>query len=445
MVSFKDFLKNKIKDNSNFVISKYIDLNNDKFGKGRKKKSETLEQRKKTILKTLSSLFTLINKISPKEIIFADEYENTTFKIFELEGLEYEKLKLYTGNIVGSIRYDEFELNIHSRFGDKFLMYMIANADGFLEYENMGSIDKNASLGEWLLIYLWKIKLKKASSLGMYKSYENFKDDLLFVKGKIDFSKNKFQINRKITCEYREHSYSNEINYKIKLALNKTFKRYPELVKDIAYLKRGFDEIKYRKNSKNKILNPYYYPYKEVYDLSLKILKNEFASIGEEKFNAILFDISMLFEHHIRKLLIKNRFILDEKNKKEFTIPNGVGESKIYPDIIIKHPDGSISIFDVKYKNFDKVYGVNREDRFQLISYIAIYSQAYKIKECGFIYPTTSNETKDKIQELKFCNKEIPFKVLFYKISNDTDNFRTFQQKLDNEFIKKFKSATIEQ
>jgi len=132
-------------------------------------------------------------------------------------------------------------------------------------------------------------------------------------------------------------------------------------------------------------------------------------------------------------------FIIDEKNKIEFTIPKGNGEANLFPDIIIRHDDKTISIYDVKYKKFKD--GVDREDRFQLTSYVAIYSQKYNIKECGFIYPTSHNRENLK-QTLKICNKEIPFNIKFYKVENsESDEFKTNQMKIDEEFIKDFKDS----
>jgi len=432
-VSAEKFLKNKIKDNGEYLISKHIDISK-KF----KSSYFKIDRSKNELISFLYSLKSKLSSLSPNEVIFADEYENTTLNVFDIEGYSFDDLKIITGNIVGSIKFDGIDFNISSRFGNKFLQYMIASADGFLEYEDMGGLDTNTSLGEWILVYLWKIKLKKATALGMYKSYENFSEDLRTIKGSIDFSKiDKFKYKKKLTCNYREHSYDNEINYTIKLALNKAFKKYKNLTNDVAYIKRGFDEIRHPKSKKNEILNPYFLPYKEVYTLSKKILKDEFASFGKNDFNALLFDVSMLFEHHIRKLFIKHGFIIDEKNRIEFTIPKGHGEANLFPDIIIRHDDKTISIYDVKYKKFKD--GVEREDRFQLASYVAIYSQRYNVKECGFIYPTKHNQENYK-QTLKICNKEIPFNVKFYKVAkSENDEFKKNQMKLDEEFIKDFK------
>jgi len=177
------------------------------------------------------------------------------------------------------------------------------------------------------------------------------------------------------------------------------------------------------------------------------ILNEDFGSTGEKDFSAFLFDISLLFEHHIRSLL-QTKFQLNAKNNREFIIPNGLGYSNIYPDVIIYNDDGSISIYDVKYKHFG--YEVNREDRFQLVSYVALYMHKHKIKECGFIYPKKLNKESNnmKTQTLKIAGEEIPFKIIFYDIAEEEkqDNeekneftlFKNRQKKFDEVFLNAF-------
>ncbi len=173
-------------------------------------------------------------------------------------------------------------------------------------------------------------------------------------------------------------------------------------------------------------------------------MKDEFANVGESKsdFSAFLFDISLLFEHHIRKIL-KQKFVLFQKNKKEFEVPNGIDYNKIYPDIIIDFGNNKIGVFDVKYKNFifdGKDKGVSREDRFQLISYVATHLAKYEILISGIIYPLREddweNRKETKKQTLKI-GKEIPFRVIFYKVCNKIEN----QQKADRNFLSYMKNT----
>jgi 5-methylcytosine-specific restriction enzyme subunit McrC len=393
---------------------------------------------KKKDIDFFKSLYDFLKNKKFDVIKFGEEFEYSYNDVFDYT-YDNDQFMVITNNIGGTIVFNGRKINITSRFGDNFLKYMIASSEGFLEFEKLGGIECNDNLALWILVYYWKLKLKKAFFLGLYKNYVKKTEKLSKIKGNVNFSKiYEFYSTGKLECTYKDHSYSNYINLIIKKALNKTFSLYYELVNDIGDIKRVFNEINFNNlDKKDKILNSYYLPYKEVFDLSLKILNNEMGNLGKQQNNALLFDYSLLFEHHIRKLLIFNNFNLEEKNKKEFTIPNGIDESYIYPDIIVYHNDNSISVYDVKYKNFDEIFGIKREDRFQIVSYAAILSSKYKIKECGIIYP--GKEKKFKFQELNICNLNIPFKVLFYPIAKDKGEFIDYvkkQKENDKYFLK---------
>jgi len=428
MKSPTDFFES-LKDNSEYFLNKEINIKDE------------------SIIEKIGKIYEILNSSKPTIFGFGEEFELNYEEVFRYEGYNFDTLRLYTNNIVGTIIYDKFRIDIGSRFGDNFLKYMIASSEGFLEFENFGNLDNNVGIAEWLLIYYWKIKLKSAFRLGLYKTYKEKNEELSSIRGRIDFnSLHKFKLKAKLNCYYREHSYINEINETIKRALVKVSKskHYSKFIKDITPIKRTFFDLANLNialsNLKNKkILNPFYMPYQEVYRLSLQILENQFFNFSNKsKFNALLFDVSLLFEHFIRKLLIHNGFILNEKNKKEFAIPDGIKYRDIYPDIIIYHSDDTVSIYDVKYKKFSFAEGIKREDRFQITSYAALISSKYNIRECGIIYPVESSRVeKLPVQKLNICNKEIPFKVLFYEVEKNLEN----QKEKDMKFINQLKTT----
>jgi len=457
MMNAKKFFQDYIKDNNYQGINlvDYIKPSwEDDVFHNRKRNKEKF--RKEGISNYLKELYQkLANKklseLNLVQITFDEEYEaNQDQKIFDITGDSFDNLKIYTGNIVGSIVFKLHNFNINCRFGNEFLQYMIASTSGFLEFEKLGSINKDLVLGEWILIYYCKLQLKKAFSFGIYKTYQKKKDSLTSIKGSIDINSymKKEYFDGKTVCNFKEHSYNNELNAVINMALTKVFKsKYQPVVSDIYNIKNAFNSINTNainlKSVRNKkVINPYFKRYNLVFDLSLKILKDEFANIGESKsdFSAFLFDISLLFEHHIRKIL-KQRYTLFPKNKKEFTIPNGIDENNIYPDIIIDYGNNEIGVYDVKYKNYDFVNGVNREDRFQLIAYVSTHLNKYKVIDCGIIYPLNDENfeqsKKVKQQTLFIDRKEIPFNVKFYKVCKDLKN----QPKIDETFMNGFKPS----
>ena len=410
----------------------------------------------KNVLENLFKDFATIDLSSDtiRYFAFDEEFDASRDQmLLKVAGNNFDEMRVYTGNLVGTIYYNNWEINIGSRFCDAFLKYMIASSSGFLELENFGAASKDRNhtdsipIAEWLLLYYWKIKLKQAFALGIYKSYVRYHEPLMTVRGRIDMNALARRPYHKqtIPCEYRDHSYDNAINSVIALALKKVFaqNRYFELLQDMYTIKKTYDEINtsitsFANTSKQKVTNPYYLIYEDIYELSLRILNDDFGNLGQnDEFSAFLFDISLLFEHHIRKMLIQNGFNLHSKNEKKFKIPNGVGENDVYPDIVIDHGNGKISIFDVKYKNFDFRSGVAREDRFQLVSYVALYSAEYEVVNCGFIYPRRiekENDNYHKTQQLKIHkDKYIPFNIFFYHVTQCVDDDKYIKDQRDND------------
>src|SRR5690606_20799403 len=129
-------------------------------------------------------------------------------------------------------------------------------------------------------------------------------------------------------------------------------------------------------------VNPFYADYNDVIDISKMLIKNKSADFGGLKnSSAFFFDVSMLFEYFIRKLLLRNHFDVQSKLENPLRIPTGslIGKDRnLEPDIIIEGEKGLL-IFDVKYKYFDLVHGAKREDVFQLHTYIGQHGNSKDI------------------------------------------------------------------
>ena len=190
-----EFFKNEIKDNSCYRVDDLIDLS--QWDLPEKKRSEN--NRKSYLFEFVASLYYILSKKQPLIIAFGEEFEENFKEVFSFEGKDFDTFKIYTNNIVGTILYDGVIFNIGSRFGEQFLQYMIASSEGFLEYEEVGQKDDSLGLAEWLLIYYWKVLLKKAFRLGLYKSYSEIENDLSSLRGRVDFAQiHKFQHRAKL-------------------------------------------------------------------------------------------------------------------------------------------------------------------------------------------------------------------------------------------------------
>lgn len=371
-------------------------------------------------------------------VLFNDEdYEHNIDSGFVgVAGTDARNFSLNTGNLIGFVKRGDYALKISSRFGDSFLQYIIADSDGFLEIENIGG-ESHADGYEWLLAYLWNIKFKRAYRLGLPKTYVTKNDKVSRVRGGIDpvdFFQNK--TSGKYLCSYREHSYDSP-------ATSLFIKAY-EAVEHYSFCHRSRNIYSSFvtanqgvKRSNQEILktpyftNPFYNDYNVLIDLSKQVVIQKGADFdSKNESNAFFFDVSMLFEYFIRKMMKRDGIRLLSKFEQRYEIPTGSFRNyirKLEPDIMFES-NGGLYVFDVKYKAFDHVYGVKREDLFQLHTYIGQYSNVTSIKGCGFIYPISENKWKSFGSDqssglisnvIHQQGNEIPFHILFLRVPND--------------------------
>lgn len=389
---------------------------------------------------------TLKDNIADGPILFNDgDYEhNTDDGFIGVTGTDARNFNLNTGNLIGFVKRGDYSLKISSRFGDAFLRYIIADADGFLELENIGG-ESHGDGYEWLLAYLWNIKFKKAYRLGLPKTYITKNDRISRVRGTIDavdYFRNK--TSGKYLCSYREHSYDSP-------ATSLFIKAY-QAVEHYSFCRRTrniynafLTANQGVKRSRQEILrtlyftNPFYNDYNVLIDLSKQVISRQGADFdSQHDSSTFFFDISMLFEYFIRKLITRDGIRLQSKFEQRYEIPTGAllgsYRRKLEPDLVFES-DGGLYVFDVKYKAFDPHCGVKREDLFQLHTYIGQYGNRAPIKGCGFVYPISKERWAslnwDKTQGLisdviHQHGQDIPFHVIFLKIPSATKNSEPF-------------------
>lgn len=412
---------------------------------GRRTKPEHYEDKIWTFLNSVSCEVEnkLHNNSADALILFNDEdYEhNTDAGFIAVTGTDAGNFTLTTENLIGFVKRGSYSLKISSRFGDAFLRYIIADADGFLELEDMGG-ESHVDGYEWLLAYLWNIKLKRAYRLGLPKTYITRNDRISRVRGTInaiDYFQNK--ASGKYLCSYREHHYDSPAT-SLFIKAYEAVERYSFCQRTRNIYNALLTANQGVKRSRQAILrtphftNPFYSDYNVLIDLSKQIISQQDSDFdAQHESSAFFFDISMLFEYFIRKLMKRKGIRLLGKSEPpyEIEIPAGVLGSylrKLMPDLVFES-DGGVYVFDVKYKAFDTRYGVKREDLFQLHTYIGQYGNQNVIKGCGFIYPISENNWNSlNLNEINGLisnfiwqqGKEIPFHVLFLKIPDPTSH-----------------------
>lgn len=314
---------------------------------------------------------------------------------------------LSTGNLIGSVsrRMEDGSLagtvTIGSRFGDSFLRYIVSDADGFGSLHNRGGASLSSDGYDWLLGYYWNVKLQHAFRLGMPKCYREKTESLIEIRGNIDvIDYYGYPKRGRARCTYRELSYDNPAT-ELFATVWDVLKRRPStgvFCSKTTAIYQAFMQAIGGNGRKHKELlhvahfnNPFYSDYNELIDLSKAILRNFGSDFSvKEKADAILFDVSMLYEYFLQKLFVRKGLRLVRKEHDYCQIPTcplvGQYSRKIKPDLVFDLGD-RVAVFDAKYKYYDKDYGVSREDVFQLHTYIGQYGNARPISSCGFIYP----------------------------------------------------------
>ncbi len=383
------------------------------------------------------------------------EYEHNTEDAFvTLSGFDPLNFTMTTGNLIGCVKSEGCTLSVSSRFGDEFLKYIIADADGFAELPEHGGTERGGY--EWLLNYLWLVKLKKAFRLGLPKAYETRTESLTQVRGRLDPVD--YFLNEKLAryrCTYREHSYDTDATRLIARTLEHLDSH--DFLRGAHTLNQTFQiATEGRNHALKKLLatrpvrNPYYADYNPVIALSKQILRNELSDFGDQsKTSAFFFDVSMLFEFFVRKLLKRAGVVFQSKNDCQWTIPSGLltgrTRRRLIPDLIFAI-NGATYVFDVKYKSFDFSHGVSREDLFQLHTYIGQVSNRHQVAGCGFIYPIRESRWNERGLEATSGilsetiiqgRRTIPFHVMFLKIPEkgknpEAEHSKAFRQSFKN-------------
>jgi 5-methylcytosine-specific restriction enzyme subunit McrC len=338
---------------------------------------------------------------------FGEEFElarDQTFIHLDQGSLD-EALAITTGNIIGHIRGRDRSVQVTSRFGRLFLLHMIASIEGFLELDELGGVSFGGE-NEWLLVYLWKTRLRRAFATGVPKMYQGRKEQAPRVRGRLDINAwlRVPADTGRYPCLYREHAFDNPITRLVHTTFEALTRRggFDAMMLDAHLMRNVFAEACGGRRAGlaekiRRVSNPYFAAYDEVAELSRKILNEETADPGldEEEFSGFLFDVSMLFEHYIRKVLEKGGLEVAPKTTYADAVfyPRGRRPltRALLPDMLLRGSRGTL-VLDAKYKHFDEAYGVSRDDAFQVMTYAAAYRRRYEnskpIIGYGFVFPS---------------------------------------------------------
>ena len=318
---------------------------------------------------------------------------------------------LVTGNIMGFVGYNGTQICIRSRFAedggkDYFLHYMlqkvlclnVLNLDFQSDRENVFDF----------LIYLFPGFLKEAMRQGTYREYLIRRYNDANIKGRIDIAmhiRRNTPFTGNVAYSTREYVLDNHVTQLIRHTIE-YIKQHPmggDILNNDDKTKEAVSVINactptYNRMERRKVISqnlrplshPYYYAYRDLQRLCIRILRHEEMKYGadDNQIHGILFDGAWLWEEYLNTFLKELHFI-HPRNKTDNIGKNMFAE----PKRVLMQPDFYMEdvALDAKYKKHEGLFDEKlREDRFQLLAYMYVL----KASKSGLIVPVESRSEK---------------------------------------------------
>lgn len=307
-----------------------------------------------------------------------------------------------------------FDKNNNKDQNIKGLLYLLKLTKKLdIKETDLANLSKHNDLLE-IFIYLFANNLLELLHNDFHRNYVNQEDNLNYVKGKINFTKNiRYNLvnQAKIYCEYDEFEENILLNQIFKATVTKCIqfsKNNFNLLQKCDILLSNVADIRFNNPSIcdqvkfNRLNQKYQY----IFELAKLLLFGNSPSIDNKNLQtfSIMFDMNKLFEEAIFEIINthKTKFNTSEvkaqkSNQYVFDNPKLF---QLQPDIYLKQNDHSVIIIDTKYKKIDGVkpkdektkFGVSQSDVYQIFA----YSKYYKAKKCILLYPQYSENINKK-------------------------------------------------
>ncbi len=298
----------------------------------------------------------------------------------------------------------------------------------------------NSILEAYFELYIMEIDhlVKK----GMIKKYKKIQSNQLALKGHINFGKN-IQKNlvhkERFFCEHETYTKNhlihqilfrgmlilkNHDSFHLQDKINRLLFQFDQ-VTNIKVTSKNFQQI--RLNRKTR-------PYQKALEIAKMLILNYSPNIksGSENMLTILFDMNMLWEEYIYRILNNNKpegYTVSFQNSAKFW------EGKyIRPDIVVRNNLGQSFVIDTKWKNID-VYKPSDNDLKQMF----VYNLHWNSSKSMLLYPKTDQtDTKFGNFHFQIDGKSNQCKLAFVDIIYDR-NIRP-QGEVAAEIFEKFES-----
>ena len=330
--------------------------------------------------------------------------------------------KWYAGRYIGNINFtyskSNYSIHIKPRFGDIVLLQMFEELFNikFSIGNSSFIINDNSYYLKLLISFIWLQKLAIANRHGLPRIKSISTNECYTIKGRILVRPSITPLHKtgKVVSARKEQFFDPiviRLLYQACCILKKDYQlgllKIPsnaldaiQNIESYALDKRFLNQYEF----KSIKYHPIYQNYKDVVDFSWQIIQSQPCySNKNSKLNVSGFflDMAEIWESYIRVIIKKHFYAAGwQISDSQYEVyPQRFYGRKIIPDIVL-NKDDNYCVFDAKYKNMQyrpKFIDVDRDDFFQIHSYISYLQTKGRVILGGLLYPVTCNQTESDI------------------------------------------------
>lgn len=365
---------------------------------------------------------------------------------------DYEARKWRSGRYIGNVEWnngrERYSLTIEPRFGENILLEMFGEIFNLKLSGGKSSLKSNRSslYIKMLVSFIWSQKLVEANRHGLPRNRTTTNTRGYSVKGKLMIKPSIFSYvrNRTIISQSHEMTYDEKVVTIVSLAYNVLKKDYAfeqlslspnikNMISDIERIGHNIKSFRITEKDYQSInYRPIYQSFKDLVDFSWQIINSSMgmnAQNQEPKVSGYLIDMAEVWECYIRSLVQKQLKVFGWKliDSTFIAYETLFYQRRLIPDIVLEK-DGAFCVFDAKYKKMMyRGIDVDREDFFQIHTYISYMQHLGTVKFAGLLYPVEKDfgliNTSTSLYNLRDTCKFIADGPIISKENIDKEHF----------------------
>jgi len=317
----------------------------------------------------------------------------------------------YAGRFIGESIFNHqgtyYKFTIRPRFGDKVLFRML---EAIFNIKIIPSASTQQKSEDWqhfirrIIAFIWVQKLANANLHGLPKRQVQREHLSPVIKGKIDIRKSihPYYSSNRVVSISREKILDDtvaQIIYQAFQIIKSDFAIGSMNIPDSAQeaINQVFSHVKQAKTVSEAeyqsiLYKEIYLSWKPLIDFSWDIIKRKQISLKQAQNNrgiGFFIDMAEVWENYVRSILCKSlsSFGWRLRTIREIAYKGRFFQRELIPDMVFER-DGCFVIWDAKYKRMKgRPFDVDREDFFQIHTYIQHYLHDKQVIAGGLLYP----------------------------------------------------------